>query len=133
MGVRWTGVALSVVLVVVAVLLAGEGGGGPEAAPGGGPRAVSAGDLRSLERELGHAVYWAGERPPQRLGLTRRGGDVYVAYLPPGTAAARSELLTVGTYPVAAAVAALRRSAAGAGVGTSRLADGAVVFVDPAR
>jgi hypothetical protein len=60
-------------------------------------------DLVALADELGHPVYWLGEREGTKLEITTLSdGQVYVRYLgsddPIGDP--RSDFLTVGTYPV---------------------------------
>jgi hypothetical protein len=133
---RWIGTGLSVVLVLVAIFLATRDDGGGDRPRGidTSPHLVDASDLSRLESSLGHRLYWAGERSPDRLELTEEtDASVYLRYLPPGVEAGDPEagFLTVGTYPVAGAVTALRRTAAKAGVGLDRTAGGGVVFADP--
>ncbi len=124
------------ILVLVAVLLAAQGGGGGDAtaATETPPHLVDAGELVSLEGSLGHPVYWAGERGVDQLELTQEAdGNVYLRYLPPDTDAGdpRQLFLTVGTYPVADPVAALRRTAAKAGASLGHGPGGGVVLVNP--
>jgi hypothetical protein len=136
---RWRraiGIVVSVALIVVAVRLAAVAGdaGDGNVDTGTAPHLVATGDLTALESSLGHPVYWAGERGGDRLELTEEaGGNVYLRYLPPGTEAGdpRQLFLTVGTYPVADPVAALRRTAAKAGTSLSRGPGGGVVLVNP--
>ncbi len=133
---RWIGIAISALLVLVAGLLAAQGGGSGSdtAAIDTSPHVVEAGDLAALEDSLGHALYWAGERPSGQLELTEEvDGSVYLRYLPPGVEAGdpRPDFLTVGTYPVAAADAALRRTAADSGSNLGRTGDGGLTLVNP--
>jgi hypothetical protein len=115
---RLIGAAIAATLVAVAIALAIVGGSGGEAATGlveEPAHFVDADQLAELEGVAGHPVYWAGEMPPDQLELrVEAEGSVYLRYLPPGTEAGDPEqsFLTVGTYPVADAVAALERSAA---------------------
>lgn len=133
---RPIGAGLAAVLILLAIVLAvqdGEGGDAAEAIDPA-PRLVAADDLTQLEGSLGHPLYWAGERPPDQLELREEaGGDVYLRYLPPGVEAGdpRSSFLTVGTYLVADAAAALDRTAGKAGVELERAADGAAILVNP--
>jgi hypothetical protein len=133
--IHLAGIAASAVLVVVAVVLAitgGSGDGGDSASMG--PHFVDAGDLSDLESELGHPIYWAGERPPAQLELAEEAdGSIYLRYLSPGLEAGDPEqrFLTVGTYPVVDAVGALERTADGAGVSLGHAADGGVVLANP--
>lgn len=129
--IKWAGVAASVALVVVAVVLAITGAPEPVAS---GPHFADAGDLTDLEGELGHPVYWAGERPPAQLELKEEAdGSVFLRYLSPGVEAGDPEqrFLTVGTYPVVDAVGALERTAADAEVSLGHAAGGAVVLANP--
>ena len=102
------GIVASVILVLVAVLLAAQDDGGDTGDVIAGtetpPHLVDGGELVSLGNSLGHSVYWAGEREGDQLELTEEAdGNVYLRYLPPGIEAGdpRQLFLTVGTYPVA--------------------------------
>ena len=133
---RLAGILASVALVLIALALAvvGGEGGGDDAAAGIAARIVTADDLKSLEAELGHAIYWAGDRSPDQLELREEvDGSVYLRYLSPGAEAGdpRVTFLTVGTYPVAGAQAALRRTAHADGGRIEPLEDGAIALVDP--
>lgn len=134
---RLIGLVASVVLVLVAAVLAfagGKGGGLPQGLESS-PHFVTASDLAALEETLGHPIYWAGERPPDQLELKQEvDGSVFLRYLPPGTEAGDPQVtfLTVGTYPVADAQAALRRVATEASTSIERLTGGAVVLPNPA-
>lgn len=133
---RWGGIGASALLLAVAVLFAVIGGE-DDAAPAdaGTARIVSHSALVELADELDHPVYWIGPRPPLRTEVSVRDGDrVYLRYLPAGVPSGdpRTEFLTVGTYPVPDAAAALRRVAARAGTRVRRGAGGAVVLQIPA-
>lgn len=133
---RTLGIAISAVLVLAALVLAlHDGAGGEESeATEIAPRLVDVDELAELEGALGHPVYWAGERPPDRLELKREaGGNVFLRYLPPGVEAgdARQDFLTVGTYPLVDPVEALRRTAAESGSSLRTAADGAALLVSP--
>ena len=74
---------------------------------------VTSQSLQALASALKHPVYWAGEMPSRSLELTQlSNGQLYLRYLPPGikVGSAQAEL-TIGTYPVADALAAVERSA----------------------
>lgn len=134
---RLAGLACSAVLVVAAVVLAvlGGSGGGPAEGIDTTPHFVEASGLTELESSLGHPLYWAGERSGYQLELKEEAeGSVYLRYLPPGVEAGDPEqrYLTVGTYPVADAVAALRRASAQSGVPLQHFADGGVVLPNSA-
>jgi hypothetical protein len=128
------GAGASVALLIVAAVLALVGG--EEGAPGipSPPTIVVADDVEELASQLGHPIYWAGEPEEGALELTAEGdGSVYLRYLPEGVPAGdqRQIFLTVGTYPVADAQAALRRTAREADARLDRLDDGAVVLPNP--
>jgi hypothetical protein len=131
---RIGGGVVSVVLVLATVALAIVGAGGDAGAEQSiAPQLVEVADLTGLEAELGHSIYWAGERSRQRLELTEEGeGSVYLRYLPPGVGAGdpRQRFLTVGTYPVVDAVRALARTAAKEGGALTNVA-GDTVLVNP--
>ena len=99
------------------------------------PRIVETSDLSDAAEDLGHPIYWAGERPDTKLELAESdAGRVSVRYLnEDAEAGARSnDFMTVATYPVADAAAALRRGAANrANAELARGDDGAVVLIDP--
>jgi hypothetical protein len=137
---RLIGAALSLAIVATAVVLAVVGGSGGGSAAGSTtaidttPRIVDPGALEELEASDGRPVYWAGERPPDRLAVKEEPeGSVYLRYLPPGVEAGDPEqrFLTVGTYPVTDAVAALERTAASAGTEVEPGPGGAVVLRNP--
>ena len=124
------------VLVVVAVVLAFVGAAeDPDQLPTStGPELVAAEDLRDLEAELGHAVYWAGERPPLRIELERDvEGNVFLRYLPPEVDPGDEDAsyLTVGTYPVLDAFAATQTFAREAGAEEISLDGGAILVPNP--
>jgi hypothetical protein len=117
--------------VALAIADGGDVSRGRKPAP---PRPVDAAQLARLAGALGHAIYWVGERPGERLQLTRgQNGDLYLRYLPvgagPGTPG--SEFLTISTYPVAGASAALHRAAAESGGRLERAPGGAAMLVAP--
>lgn len=133
---RAIGIAVSVLLILVAVVLVAIGGdeGDDPAAVDVTPRLVEAADLAALEDSLGHPVYWAGERPPDRLEVVQEpSGNVFLRYLPPGVEAGDPEagFLTVGTYPFEDPVGGLETTAAEAGAALQAGPDGAKILVNP--
>jgi hypothetical protein len=100
-----------------------------------GPRVVETSDLSDAAERLGHPIYWAGEQPETDLELAEAdSGRVYVRYLDDGTEAGTrsTEFMTVVTYPVPNATAALRRALkTRPGAELARGNDGAVVLIDP--
>ena len=97
-----------------------------------GALAVSPAGLSALAATLGHPIYWLGRKPGVTYELTRTDADaVFVRYLPSGVApGANRPYLTVATYPVPRAFAALRRTAARNPTGTIRLSGGGLAVVD---
>jgi hypothetical protein len=84
---------------------------------------VRAAELSGLARSLHQPVYWAGEQGRMRFDLTRQGADrIYVRYLPKNAASAPAAgVLTVGTYRVKGAYAAIVRAGKAPGAQTLRL------------
>lgn len=129
------GAVVSIALLVVMAALAvwgGDDGEGPEVPSP--PQIASVDDVEELASALEHPLYWAGEREDEELELKAEAdGSVYLRYLPEGTEAGdpRQVFLTVGTYPVEDAQAALRRTAAESGGRLDRLEDGSVVLSNP--
>ncbi|HET6996957.1 MAG TPA: hypothetical protein VFI03_00075 [Solirubrobacterales bacterium] len=134
---RWlrpAAIGISVVLVVVAAVLATQNGGGDGETLDTTPHFAAAADLIELEDSLGHGVYWAGERPPAQLELTEEAsGSIYLRYLPPGAEAGdpRPQFLTVGTYPFTNAADGLRLTASKAGAKLEDAPGGGVLYVNP--
>jgi hypothetical protein len=132
---RALGIAISVVLVLIAVVLVASGGDGGGDAEGvdPAPRLVDPEEIVAVEDSLGYPVFWAGERPPDRIELVEEAsGNVFLRYLPSGVEAGdpRAEFLTIGTYPFSDPVAGLRETAKSGG--SLRTApDGAAMLVDP--
>lgn len=102
---------------------------------GDGPEIVKTSDLSEAAERLGHPIYWAGERPTTKLELAESDtGRVYVRYLDEDAAAGvrSTDFMTVATYPVENAVAALRRGVKNRpNAELARGDDGAVVLIDP--
>jgi hypothetical protein len=63
--------------------------------------------LESLAKTVGHPVYWAGAMADVKYEVTRlANGRIFIRYLPSSEQAGTSKkLLTVGTYPLASALA----------------------------
>jgi hypothetical protein len=133
--------AAALIVAVVAFLLIGgdDDDSQPEPAPPAvsvktEPAIVSAADLSRLSVELGHPLYWLGPRDGADLELTREGnGDVYVRYLTGGAEAGdqRPRFITVGTYPVADAIAAVQSAAEEADTQPLPIDHGGLAFVNP--
>jgi HAMP domain-containing protein len=74
-------------------------------------RAVSAQDLARLPATVHHPVYWAGPKRGFTYELTEtNNGRIFIRYLPVGVSvgANQPKYLTIGTYPVKNAPAAVR-------------------------
>lgn len=72
---------------------------------------VSAQELAGLPATVGHPVYWAGPKRGFTYELTRTNdGRIYIRYLPAGVSIGSNQpkYLTIGTYPLKNARAALR-------------------------
>jgi hypothetical protein len=128
------GVVASIALLAIAAVLAitgGDGGDDGFAIEPIPPQIVAAEDLADSEQAAGHEIYWAGAREGTRLELSvEPDGSVFLRYLPPGTPAGDSDpaFLTVGTYPVADAQAALRQAARESGGTLGRVEDGGMTL-----
>ena len=129
--------------VVAAILLASSGsstsGGSSRArlpaTSGTTVQAVSITTLRALPGLLGHPVYWAGPRVGATYELTRSpDGRVYVRYLTGGAKVGSPlpDFLTVGTYVVPDAAAAVRAAAGQPGAVTVNV-PGGLGFYNRAR
>lgn len=132
------GVIASIGLLAIATILAIVGGGSKEGqtvqAPQIPPRFATAAELLAAEQKVGHRIYWAGPRRGTKVELSSKpGGDVLVRYLTPGVNAGApdAEFLTVGTYPVPDAQAALRRAAQASGGKIGHVAGGGMTLVEP--
>jgi hypothetical protein len=133
---RSAGPLVAVGLIVLAFVLAIVGGSGDTGAPveATGPTIASAATLAGAPEEVGHPVYWVGSRPSSQLELQEeRDGSVFLRYLPPGAEAGdpNNDLLTVGSYPMADALAATRRAAEAAGAEIRTVRDGGIAFDNP--
>jgi hypothetical protein len=97
--------------------------------------AASADELRNLEGSVGHTVYWAGRRPGFTYELTQVGGNVYIRYLPSGTAIGdpRPNFLTVGSYPTRKAYSILQRQGRRRGNTTDKLEGGGIAVSSESR
>lgn len=133
---RLAGPVASGILLLIAVVLAivGGSGGGRDTPVETIPRIVDVEDLLELEESLHHPIYWVGEVPSRRLELAEEAdGSVYLRYLPRGVEAGdpRQLYLTVGTYPVVDAKAALERTARENETPLRRLQSGAFLLPNP--
>jgi hypothetical protein len=68
----------------------------------GDPRLIEDGEVQTVQDEVGHAVYWAGERLGTEIELSHDSlGNAHVRYLTGGAepGAPEQNYLDVGTYP----------------------------------
>lgn len=122
--------ALIVVAGLLVWLLVMRDDDGTSIEADGVPVEASEADLAALSQELGHPIYWLGEREDATLEVTRLSDDrVYVRYLDEGAEIGdpRPEFLTVGTYPVEDAHQMLTGAAEREGATSEQLEDGALV------
>jgi hypothetical protein len=98
---------------------------------------ATAGTLSGLSKALGRPVYWGGPRPrfTYELTLASNAQRVYLRYLPPGVplGSPRPDYLSIGTYSVRGAAAALRARGRQPGAVGLKLPHGAVGYYSTAR
>jgi hypothetical protein len=98
---------------------------------------VTARTLSGLSRALGRPVYWGGPRPrfTYELTLASNAQRVYLRYLPPGVplGSPRPDYLSIGTYSVRGAAAALHARARQPGGVGLKLPHGAVGYYSTVR
>jgi hypothetical protein len=97
------------------------------------PVQVSPKSLVNVATTAGKPIYWAGALPNQKYELTQMNqGGFRVRYLPPGAQiGVPTPNLTVGTYVVPNALAAIRRLASAKGSSTIKLTGGGLAVLDP--
>jgi len=129
-------IAAAVVLVAVGGLVAWLllGGDGDEPESAGAPQAAGVEQLRDLAASVGHDVYWAGPAGAgTELELTHEAdGRIFVRYLNGDgeVGDTRPRFTTVATYPVPAALAALRKEADGPDAITRTLPGGGLAYLN---
>jgi hypothetical protein len=125
-------VLLAVAVAAIAFLLLNDGDNGDDSSDG--PRLVSADELRGIAADLGHPIYWVGERPGTRLEYERTDdGQIRLRYLSGDTEPGDTsqQFLAVGTYAVPDALGVLQRQAQESGVVRGNLAGGGIAIVTP--
>jgi hypothetical protein len=96
------------------------------------PVVVSAKSLARVATTAQRPIYWAGALPKQTYELTHRQGSFLLRYLPPGLAlGVPTPQLTVGTYPVANALAAVKRLTTAKGASMIKLTGGGIAAINP--
>lgn len=127
------GLLIAAAVVVLFVLL--NNGDEDNSAPAstGGAEEISVEGIRELAESVEYPVYWAGQRPNQQYELTISDqGNIFIRYLDPETPIGSREVasLTVGTYPVDNAHAALQKAATRPGAETAETPDGGLVVTN---
>jgi hypothetical protein len=110
----WLRVATAVALaiaVAVAVWLIVRTDDRKPAVPSPAGSAATVSTIRAVPGQVGHDVYWAGQRPDVTYELTEIDRNLFIRYLPlqAHVGDPRPDFLTVGTYVRAGAYADLRR------------------------
>jgi hypothetical protein len=96
------------------------------------PVLVSAKSLAKVATTAQHPIYWAGPQPNQTYELTKRQGSFLLRYLAPGAAlGVPAPRLTIGTYPVPNALAAVKRLSIAKGASTIKLTGGGIAVINP--
>jgi hypothetical protein len=97
------------------------------------PVQVSVKSLAKVASTTSTPIYWSGPRPQQTYELTRTSqGGFLVRYLPPGTQiGVPTPYLTVGTYAVKNALAAIKRLGLVKGSTQIKLTGGGLAVTDP--
>jgi hypothetical protein len=102
-----------------------------------GPTAVSQSDLKTIAGVLGQPVYWAGARPGYTYEFSREAnGNIFLRYLPAGTkvgtkgapAGTKGSYLSIATYPLPGAYAAIVRASKGKGSVAVKIPNGLAVY-----
>ena len=97
------------------------------------PVVVSAKSLAKVATAAQRPIYWAGPQPQLTYELTKtRQGSFLLRYLAPGVAlGVPAPSLTVGTYPVTNALAAVKRLSLAKGARVMKLTGGGLAVVSP--
>jgi hypothetical protein len=101
----------------------------------GAPKLVPADEVADVPDEIGHTVFWAGERPGTSVEVSHDAiGNTHVRYLTGDAEAGTPDqtYLDIGTYPFEGARAATMNLATEQGLTMVRAGDG-VGFYDPKR
>ena len=101
-----------------------------------GPRFAGGGELKDAAVQVGHPIYWAGKQQDGELEFTLTAdGRAFVRYLTDGAGPGdeQANFLTVGTYQVDNAEAALEDIAGREGRESFVVPDGGIAVVDAAQ
>ena len=127
------GFVLAVAITMLLIVNRDNGTPAPDSG-GGAPVAVSAAELATLAAAQDAPVYWAGLLRSRTLELTRTDTGTFVRYLPAGNAVGgSSRSLTIATYPVPSAYGTAITRAKGAGMSSSRTANGGLAVWSKAQ
>jgi len=123
------------VAVIVWLIVRGDDNSSKTASGPPPASAASASTLRGLSGQLGHDVYWAGNRSRFTYELTEVNGNTFIRYLPSGVSVGdpRPNYLTVGTYPRRNSYALLKRQARQPGNGSLGVAHNGLVVWSKGR
>jgi len=130
------GVAVLVGVVTWFATSSSRDGGNPILGTASGdPKMVESGEMAKATDEIGHSVFWAGERPGTKIEIRHDEiGNTHVRYLTgdaqPGDPA--QTFLDIGTYPFEGAHEATAKLAGQQGLRRVTIDDG-VGFFDPKR
>ena len=97
------------------------------------PVVVSAKSLAKVATAAQRPIYWAGPQPQLTYELTKtRQGSFLLRYLQPGVAiGVPAPSLTIGTYPVTNALAAVKRLSLAKGASVMKLTGGGIAVINP--
>ena len=101
----------------------------------GAPKLVSGEEMQTIPDEIGHTVFWTGQRPGASIEVSHDSvGNTHVRYLTGDAEAGTSKqtYLDIGTYPFEGAKAATMKLANQRGLTMVRAGAG-VGFFDPKR
>ena len=101
-----------------------------------GPDFAGGGDIKDAIEQVGHPIYWAGKEQDGEIEFTLTAdGRAFVRYLTDGAGPGdeQADFLTVGTYAVANAEAALAEVAGREGRESFDVPGGGIAVVDAAQ
>ena len=99
-----------------------------------GAHIVPAEDVDSIRGDVGHNVFWAGEKDDTEIELSDdEAGNVHVRYLTGGAEAGAAEqsFLDIGTYPFEDAYQTTKNLAGQSGLTTVEVGEDGIGFYDP--
>ena len=96
-------------------------------------KAVSPAQIKSLAKQAGHPIFWAGAKAKMTYEYTQTSdGRIYIRYLPAGIKVGdvKPDYLTIGTYPETGALAKLKATTTKTGAESLKLAEGGLASID---